>query len=700
MMTAKYAAAVISLIRQAVADLDDNHDADLLTYALLISTCHHAGFPYHDLECVEVSKITDVLHQAMQERAGIGSAPGGKADISGTSVCIQALTYALKPVGIDDMLRQYEAQKGFLTYPDGEHYSFNANCRALAAIVCHDDASKYKLQILKTVGFLCQSWWDSDGKIHDQTTSTHLHCSLLFLQSMTQVLALMDRETPNQLMDPDLTSRLMVAVFQACLRTMLVQRDDGSWSSSAEESAYGVLILCEARRLTMFSTLASHLDLAIKRGVTYLEAFAVYPPTQPSKGHTSSPSTATQQLYVLVALYRAAAPPTGSIGDGSFDMARVAKGRKHVKLLSMTPLFSAIPEWEIQASMVESVLFQPMLYARRLDIFPRKDMEDDTKYFDIIPFTWTSCNNRQRAFASTSFLYEMMVISFLNYQADEFLESCAGSVPTDTLRQLIDGAFLPGSDVAHSHMPSYPDIVKTLHRFVTYISTHPCVLAASSWDRASVMRELRIFLHAHVTQLVDNVDFQKKQQTADSLNGCVTEHDASQETFFGWVRTTSANHTSCPYSFSFVSCLLSSSLMDGRECFPAVQEKYFASAACLHLATMCRMYNDYGSTGRDAAEGNLNSINFPEYDSTPGGTEGKKRALFDMADYERGCLRRALQSLGAVSRDTGDASLDQMQNRQMEIWQMFCDVTDLYGQIYVVRDIGSRITGPVSGPKA
>ncbi|KAK8104682.1 aphidicolan-16beta-ol synthase [Apiospora kogelbergensis] len=499
-MTPKYTAAVIALIRQAVADFDDKHDADLLTYALiqLSSTCYHAGFPYHDLECVEISKITHVLHQAMQERAVLGSAPGGKANVTGTSMCIQALSYASKPVGIDDMLRQY----------DEEQYSFNETCHALAAILCQDDASKYKAQILKAVGSLCQSWWDADGEIHGDTTPTHLHMSLLFIQSMTQVLALMDRESPNQLMDPDLKSRLLIAVFQACLRTMLMQGDDGSWGSSAEESAYGVLILCEARRLSMFSTLASPLDLAIKRGVACLE-----------------------QLYLLAALYRAAAPPTGSIGDGSFDVARVTKGRKHAKLFSMTPLFSDIPEWEIQASMVESVLFQPMLYARRLDIFPRKDMEDDAKYFDIIPFTWTSCSNRQRTFASTSFLYEMMVISFLNYQADEFLESCAGSVPTDTLRQLIDSAFRPGVDAAHSDVPSYSQIVEPLNKFVTYISTHPCVLAASAWDRASVMRELRIFLHAHVTQLVDNVDFQKNQQTAASRNGCVTEYDANQQTF-------------------------------------------------------------------------------------------------------------------------------------------------------------------------
>lgn len=44
----------------------------------------------------------------------------------------------------------------------------------------------------------------------------------------------------------------------------------------------------------------------------------------------------------------------------------------------------------------------------------------------------------------------MMVISSLNYEADEFLESCAGSVPTDTLWQLINNAAEFRSD-AHLH---------------------------------------------------------------------------------------------------------------------------------------------------------------------------------------------------------------------------------------------------------
>ncbi|KAK8103055.1 hypothetical protein PG984_016201 [Apiospora sp. TS-2023a] len=706
-----YTPAAISLIQQVAGTLDNEQDADLLTCALVLSTFRNAGIPFQDLKCDAIYRITDVLHQSLVEGEGvIGSAPGLKARLDCTAMGIQALSYASKFVGIEGMLRQYEAEEGFCTYAREEYYSPSANCQALAAIACQDDIHKYDAQWLKALRFLCQSWWDSDGEVHDELATSHLQCSLRIVQGIVKVLELIDREAPDSLLDQNLQSRLLIVVFQACLRAMLSQGHDGSWSASAEQSAYGVLLLCEARRFSMFKTLVSTLDLAVTRGVTYLQSVAASKLPQPSSDSATSQSLFSRDIYVLAALHTAALPTSAGVVDGHFDTARATKGRKHVKLLQMTPLFSELPDWQVQASMIESSLFQPLLHARRLDIFPRKDMEDDAKYFDLIPLTWTSCNNHQRTFASTSLLYEMMVISFLNYQADEFLESCAGRVPTNTLRQLIDDAFLPGSEgIALQGGQQYPDIVEPLGRFVSYVSTHPCVQAASAWDRASVLRELRIFLHAHVTQLMDNVRFQqqKAQRTVVTstdggdggkvMAGC----DPSQQPFFRWVRTTSANHTSCPYSFSFVGCLMSSGLLGGKECFPTVQEKYLGAAACLHLATMCRMYNDYGSTGRDAAEGNLNSIDFPEYDSTPGGAEGKKRALFDVADYERTCLDHAFRKLRAVSRDTGDIHLNQMQGRQMDIWQMFCDVTDLYGQIYAVRDIGSRVTGPViSAPEA
>ena len=197
-----------------------------------------------------------------------------------------------------------------------------------------------------------------------------------------------------------------------------------------------------------------------------------------------------------------------------------------------------------------------------------------------------------------------------------------------------------------------------------------------------MMRQLRIFLHAHVTQSEDNAKF---INGARDTNGV---RSFANDTFFQWVRTTSADHTSCPYSFSFVSCLMSA-LNNGQECFPTASEKYLAEDMCRHLATMCRMYNDYGSVSRDEAENNLNSINFPEYESYTS-PDSKKTALFQLAEYERSCLNVARERLGAETRSPSDAA--KVKGRQMELWDMFCDVTDLYGQIYVVRDIASRMT--------
>ena len=74
---------------------------------------------------------------------------------------------------------------------------------------------------------------------------------------------------------------------------------------------------------------------------------------------------------------------------------------------------------------MEGYLFLPQLREMRLDIFPRTGMEDD-KYFEYIPFTWTSNSILDNKFLSSKTLLDMMIISFLNYQADEFMEAVVG----------------------------------------------------------------------------------------------------------------------------------------------------------------------------------------------------------------------------------------------------------------------------------
>ena len=87
-----------------------------------------------------------------------------------------------------------------------------------------------------------------------------------------------------------------------------------------------------------------------------------------------------------------------------------------------------------------------------------------------------------------------------------------------------------------------------------------------------------------------------------------------------------------------------------------------------------------GSIARDQAERNVNSVNFPEFHQEAQNAdkdvseEGIKQALFEIAEYEREWLGLAKGKLEkSVPKRVSD------------------DVTDLFGQIYVARDIASRM---------
>lgn len=123
---------------------------------------------------------------------------------------------------------------------------------------------------------------------------------------------------------------------------------------------------------------------------------------------------------------------------------------------------------------------------------------------------------------------------------------------------------------------------------------------------------------------------------------------------------------------------------DGLDCFKIAKEKYLAQDLCLHLATMCRMYNDFGSVPRDRQEQNLNSVNPIEFGiDTP--DKSVKDELFYLAEYERECMSQAMMRLDTFA--LGGES----KKRTLRVFKMFCDVTDLYGQIYyVAKDIGVR----------
>ncbi|KAF3067424.1 Copalyl diphosphate synthase [Daldinia childiae] len=712
-------------------------------YTWILSTMLRAGFSAAEIRCPELDAMTRLLEQAFEQGQGIiGFAPGLPADVDDTAKCIICLRKLEKEVSPAAMIDGFETKTHFRTYASERNSSFTANCNVLSALLVQPNLSHYSAQILKLVEFLCNYWWESDEYIKDKWNLSHLYPSLLLVQSFVDLLVQI-KQGDLKLLSQDVQYRVHIALVQACLRALMHDSD----SRSIEKIAYRVLILCEARRLSFFDPIRFRIDQCIEDQVNLLytipDSELELDANRVWIEKVSFGSHLLTQSYKLAAI-KAASCPTSTVAfePGLYPAPYLESGTKYIKLLRQTPLFASTSEWKIKASMLEASLFQPLLQRRRLGVFPRKNMAPD-KYFDLIPLTWTSCNNRIGAFASTRFIYEMMVISFLDFQADEFMESVAGpSFEGDTyaLRQLIDDIFvvvcnekqavMPGATKESSATPvdneacessnglihnaassdlEYNDkqgqVREILTRFVSHIVRHPSVQSASSWDRNSMLRELWAYLHAHVSQTEDNIRLARarssnrkpKREAADLVP---PTQSVGSDSYFRWVRTTSGDHTACPYSFAFAGCLLSSQL-GGVENFPTTRAKYLAAAGCQHLATMCRMYNDYGSIARDEAECNLNSVDFPEFAmNSEGNGSGfgdgfalvaKKKSLYELAQYERSWLGDAMGHLGDEMRDIG-------RRRQMEVWTMFCDVTDLYGQIYVVKDIASRMRdGSVTG---
>jgi len=309
---------------------------------------------------------------------------------------------------------------------------------------------------------------------------------------------------------------------------------------------------------------------------------------------------------------------------------------------------------------------------------------------------------------SAKFLKEMMIISMLNYQADEFMEAVVGKEFEDDLspikaivrslcqppthktngfgngkakiRKVGTDGHTPSSELEEGILATHQkheSVLKTLQRFTKHVLGHPSIALSSSNDQRVLRQELQTFLLSHITHTEDNTQF-----SSHKLSEWSVPFTSPRSTFYKWVHTTSADHTSCPYSFAFISCLMDTGSSD---CFQSPFSKYLAQDLCSHLAVMCRQYNDYGSIRRDRIERNLNSINFPEFHSaalenSEGGSASDaelKAALFEVAEFERECLA-----------STSEKLLPRVPLSVAEMLKVFVGVTDLYGQIYVARDIG------------
>lgn len=536
---------------------------------------------------------------------------------------------------------------------------------------------------------------------------------MLLAESVMLLLQAWDQgQLSKQESDSDLIHRLMIMSLQILVQTLRTQDLDGSWAGGkAEPTSYAILTLISLTSLPVAVALKPQIQDSVDKGRAFLAN--LLDTTEPDYLWIEKVTYRSKKLheaYILAALHAPTLPQTFEGRVGEIVLLPLNKIAKIEKLAQRLPLFASFPAWMLKASLIEGFLFLPLLLDVRLKVFPRKDMAKD-KYFEYIPFAWTATNNLGGTHLPNTFLYEMMVISFLNFQVDEYMETTVSSCFAGRLqdaRQLINHLFddetkqivAPGkvsNDSAQEDRQEWShdegrtakkrklgldvttaasdgqvavqdnDVAGTLRRFRDHVLDNTHVQTASSNDRTWLRHELRMFLLAHVEQTEDNHRLFESE-------GFRRPH----RTFFDWVRRTGSDHTSCPYSFAFAVCLL------GREgdFFLTSKEKYLAQATCHHLAIMCRMYNDLGSVARDRQEKNLNSLDFCEFHGSSDirSDHELKDELYQLAAYERQCVGMTMTELRAVSSEP-----------KAQFVQAFINVTDLFGQIYVEKDIASRM---------
>lgn len=715
-------------------------------YSWVVSTLLDANFDVETLGNYEVEQIRTTLTDAFKAEDGlIGFAPYVVSDADDTSKATLALSLLGQTTSMKRLIAAFEGEHHFKTYFTERNASFSTNCNVLIALLHMRDVPSYAPQIQKATRFLCSSWWDSRDGIKDKWHLSSSYPTMLFVQTLIHLLKVWDEGLLSDSLDDLIRDRIPVILCQALTRTLQAQKPDGSWGedndkSCQEETAYAILILAKASCVGFPEPLQLRLRVAIEGGRKHL----LSPCEKPGYlwiEKVSYKMDALCEAYCLAALNIAVPPLRFGPNVDSLFAIPMERVNKFTQFYSQLPLLTGVTEWQLQASLIEGYLFQPLIKRVRLDIFPRENMEED-RYFEYIPSTWTVCNNLDKTYVSNHLLYDMMTVSFLNYQADEYMEVVGNRYARDridAIRNIVEELFhlpdgsclgdsrngigstetngttlncktaeveknngtLPSdfnasvdSTAVTAHVLDLVGAIDTdavelsqvrtiLERFVNYVLKHPIIAQASRYDQRLLRSELHTFLLAHITQAEDNARLASQQ----NLDSAVTvSFETPRCSYFEWARTTSAAHTSCPYSFSFVTCFLSGM---GTGCFETAEEKYLAQDLCRHLSTMCRMYNDFGSLARDRAESNLNSVNFPEFGANGRDTSDQelRDQLWRLAQYERECLGRAFAKLEQLAVGC------KRKIRVLEVFKMFANVTDFYGQIYVVRDIASRMAG-------
>ncbi|KAJ5941997.1 Phyllocladan-16-alpha-ol synthase [Penicillium verrucosum] len=276
-----------------------------------LSTLIKNGFDLDPKLLPSIQKAQTYLHNALvMEKGTVGFTPHVCADADDTSKAILVLQLLQQHVSLEPMLKAFEADLHFKTYPHERDPSFSANCNVLLALLYAENVSQYAPQIEKATRFLYMHFRETDLKVRDKWNLSPFYSWMLMTEAIARLHLLF--QSSKLLFLKELFEKDLVDLLRDMTVSVLRQQNQtGSWGfrNSKEEAAYAVLILTYAVDFE-FSEIPRHLiRRAIHDGCSFLRSNAVL-----GSGHlwvekVTYESEMLSQAYTLAALKKAADSP-------------------------------------------------------------------------------------------------------------------------------------------------------------------------------------------------------------------------------------------------------------------------------------------------------------------------------------------------------------------------------------------------------
>ncbi|KAI4209555.1 MAG: hypothetical protein LQ351_007546 [Letrouitia transgressa] len=587
------------------------------------------------------------------------------------------------------------------SYERSNNSSPNTHSYVLKALLQGPNPQEYTDQIVKAASAICDCWWSIETC--NERVETLRYSMMLFAQSLMMLIGKWNRGSLPGFPETILKDRARLVLFEILVEVLKTQKSDGSWGSESfeESTAYAFITLASLAPFPLSGQLKSQLDVAIQRGRDFLLQRFTYP---------AEPETFRNQRYPAAGLSAEASSIAAlkipiaqqMTGNGVADLCVFEEpSLKRIQRMSTLPFFSAMPDWLIRACIVTGYLYFPLFDARRKAIFPRRDIKQNRQWH-VLPFAIVASSQWRGGSFSSDMKLEFMVFASMLYEVDHYMEAMIGGfdgVELDDVRQIVHQIFdhevtdlripnnqqpkaqptNPSSSSISLRAQNLADVHFTLHRVTSYALSHPSVLVASRHDRALLRHELRTYYLAQITSAAESASL-------SSFSG----GKPPQQPFHSWVHTTSAQHIGCLVTFAFLACLNSPSAQ--KDTFSTPLAKYLAQDLSLHAAALCRMENDIGSVARDRAEGNLNSVDFGEFDSS---ATTSSNSSSSSSDDEVAVKSHDLRLLAAYERSAYQTALARLQDlvpgKVHHGLRAYCNVVDLYGEIYAMEDISPRL---------